>query len=257
MRETIQWIAGAILFLLPACGASPQSYANVAVAGGDVTGGGGGYEPARSSPQYAQAEVTPPPEPGQTSAQGQPPPTADDGHHGPLLVYTADLALAVHQVSEKQEMVEAIAREAGGHLDQRTGDQIRIRVPAENFDRALAQVLDLGDVLSRDVSVQDVTEEFHDLSLRIRTLEAMYARIQQLLERAEDVEQALAVEQHMQRITMELEQLRGRLRFLSNRLAFSTITVRFQERGSVTEPTFALPFRWLRALGLQNLMRFR
>jgi len=154
-------------------------------------------------------------------------------------------------------MIEAMATEAGGHLDERTGNQIRIRVPAANFERVLAQILELGDVLTREVSVQDVTEEFHDLSLRIRTLEAMYTRVQQLLTQAENVEQALAVETHLQRITMELEQMRGRLRFLSNRIAFSTITVRFQERTTVAEPTFDLPFQWLRSLGLQDLMRLR
>lgn len=207
---------------------------------------GGGAPPADERPRYAQADPT-----------GTEPRTATDARQGPLLIYTANVALAVHQVAEKQTRIEALVREVGGHLHHRGDAEITVRVPAEAFESVLAQILELGDVLSRDVSVQDVSEEFHDLQTRIRTLEAMYARVSQLLASANDVENALAVEQHLERITLELERIRGRLRFLADRVAFSTITVRFTERATVTTPTFELPFAWLRSLGLENLMRLQ
>lgn len=195
--------------------------------------------------RYAQADVS-----------GDPP-TATDGRSGPLLVYTAEAHLAVHQVTAQQARIEALAREAGGHLDRRTDDRIRVRVPADAFHEVFAAILELGDVLSRDVSVQDVTEEFRDVELRIRTLEAMHQRVQRLLEEAEGVEAALAIEQHLERITLQLETLRGRLRFMADRVAFSTITITFRERAAESEPSFELPFLWLRSLGLPNLMRLR
>ncbi len=210
---------------------------------------GGGAPPAAGEderPRYAQAD---PPD-------GEPR-TATDARQGPLLIYTANVALAVHQVADQQTRIEALVREVGGHLHHRGDAEITVRVPAEAFESVLAQILELGDVLSRDVSVQDVSEEFHDLQTRIRTLEAMYARVSQLLASANDVENALAVEQHLERITLELERIRGRLRFLADRVAFSTITVRFTERATVTTPTFELPFAWLRSLGLENLMRLQ
>lgn len=219
-----------------------ESYHVAGVAGGDGT--------PEQRQRFAQADTS-------TSGEDDAPPTATDAHRGPLLVYTATIGLAVHQVADKQERIEVLAREAGGHLDRRTDSMIRIRVPAAQFQAVLDAILELGDVLHRDVQVQDVSEEFHDMQLRIRTLEAMYARVRRLLEDADDVGEALAVEQHLERITMELERLRGRLRFLADRLAFSTITINFQERTQVSEPTFELPFRWLRALGLQGLMRLR
>jgi len=190
MRTTTTWVAMAILTVLPACGGSYQAWAEAptsrsAPGGGGlgamsgpttVTTGGYGGDSADSESdeggadyvtadsdggahRYAQvAEPAAQPSPTSSGAQPAPPPeTADDGHHGPLLVYTANLALAVHQVSEKQGMIEAMATEAGGHLSERTGNQIRIRIPAANFERVLAQILELGDVLSRNVAVQDVT----------------------------------------------------------------------------------------------------
>lgn len=238
----------------PGYGGASGAHAPAAVSAGAAADYGdvdeGRYELPRpereASPRYAQAETPPRAEP-----------TATDGRQGPLLIYTAQIGLAVHQVSDKQDRVEALAREAGGHLHRRTDAEIVIRVPAGRFEQVLAAILEVGDVLSRDVSVQDVSEEFRDVETRIRTLEAMYARVTRLLEGATNVEHALSVEQHLERITLELERLRGRLRFLSDRVAFSTITVRFTERATVSPPRFELPFAWLRQLGLPSLLRLQ
>ncbi|MGE0789608.1 MAG: DUF4349 domain-containing protein [Sandaracinaceae bacterium] len=270
------WGALASLTILPACGGGYDAWASA-----DMSTGGGAYAQAAPAAtgypggdeggyassedaslreeianggatpvRYAQAQEA-------SGSGGQDEPTATDAHEGPLLIYTANLALAVHQVSQRQNEIEELARSSGGHLHHRGDNEITIRVPAGRFQEVLAAVLELGDVLSRDVSVQDVSEEFRDVQTRIRTLEAMYARVQALLRDSHDVEHALAVEQHLERITLELEQARGRLRFLSDRVAFSTITVRFTERSEVVEPQFELPFQWLRNLGLPNLMRIQ
>ncbi len=209
-----------------------------AQAAGDYRGEAEGGE------RYAQAE---------TSAQGAEE-TRSDATSVPLLIYTAELGMAVHGVEEKEDRVEAIAREVGGFLASRTDDTIVVRVPAAQFQHAMELVQEVGDVLTRRIDVQDVTEEFSDIQTRIQTLEAMRQRVEQLLAQAHDVQAALAIEQHLERITVELEHLRGRLRFLSDRVAFSTITVRFQERANSTEPAFQLPFPWLRVLGLQRLL---
>lgn len=246
-------MASLVAALASGCGAAgaryayPEATTAAQAPAGDYAGGG--QDDYRGEPAPAEQ-----PRFAQAGAEGGGEVTTD-ATSAPLLVYDAHLGLAVHQVSAKQDRVEAIAREAGGFLASRTDDTIIIRVPARAFDRAMAEVQALGDVLTRRVDVQDVTEEFRDIETRIQTLEAMRRRVQQLLERATDVQAALAVEQHLERITVELERLRGRLRFLADRVSFSTITVRFQERAETSEPEFQLPFPWLQQLGLQRLLR--
>ena len=200
--------------------------------------------PSDERPRYAQ----------NMAQASDDPPTATDATSRQLLIYEAHLGLAVHHVVEVQDRVEAMARERGGFLFSRTDDSLVVRVPADAFDGFMDGLQELGDVVSRRIQVQDVTEEFHDVQQRIRTLEAMRARVEQLLSQANDVEDALAVQQHLERITVELEQLLGRLRFLSDRVAYSTITVHFAERSATSAPTFQLPFRWLHSLGLDTLL---
>lgn len=196
-----------------------------------------------------------------TAPTSDPSPTANDALAPGrlLLIYTAVLNLAVHQVEDQQNALQAIARAHGGFMARRSGAEMVIRVPAARFEEALAATEALGDVLGRTVDAQDVGEEFRDTNIRLRNLEAMRTRLEELLQHADNVEAALAVEQQLERVTTEIEVLRGRLRSLEDRVTYSTITVHFRARPTAQERVdeFQLPFRWLHRLGLPRLMEVR
>ena len=70
----------------------------------------------------------------------------------------------------------------------------------------------------------------------------------------------MMVQKELARVTDSVERLKGRLRFLKDRLAFSTITLLFQPRPRETldEPqAYKLPFPWLNRLGLPTLLDLR
>jgi hypothetical protein len=173
----------------------------------------------------------------------------------PLLIYTATLTLAVFEARAAISAVEELARTSGGYLVNRGDDSVTIRVPSRAFRGALGSVSRLGDELHRDVDVRDVTEQFADIETRLRNAQAVRLRLEALLEKAAKIEDALAVERELERVTQTIEQLKGRLRLLSELIAYSTITVNFRARprdhvGSETR----LPFPWLNELGLVPLM---
>jgi hypothetical protein len=117
-------------------------------------------------------------------------------------------------------------------------------------------VLKLGDLLHREVTARDVTEEFFDTQVRLQNLEAVRARFEELLKRAQKVEEALAVERELERVAGQIEQLKGRLKLLKELVAFSTITVEFQPRAvDQVQSIVRLPFPWLQQLGLSELLR--
>lgn len=186
------------------------------------------------------------------------PDTATDGTSAPLLVRTARFLVAVDQVRETIAAVRDVAVALGGFVARETDDTIVIRVPVERFDEAVALVAGTGEVVRREIRTTDVGEELHDNDTRIRTLEAMMARLAELLARAADVPGALAVERELERVTLELERLRGRQRYLADRVAYATLAVELRE---LVEDEIdhvdrvVLPFGWLRELGLSRLLR--
>ncbi|MGK3990705.1 DUF4349 domain-containing protein [Sorangium sp. So ce136] len=174
----------------------------------------------------------------------------------PLLIYTAQIAMAVFEVGASLGKVEALARELGGFLARRDDRTITIRVPAARFDEALKRLEGLGDMLQRNVVAEDVTEEFLDLGVRIRNARAVRDRLEKLLEKAAKVEESIQLERELARVAGELERLEGRLKFLRDRVAFSTLTISFQPRSTetITPSGPRLPIEWLNELGLSRLL---
>ncbi|MCO5170258.1 MAG: DUF4349 domain-containing protein [Planctomycetes bacterium] len=222
-------------------------------------GGPGGVDPDRGGPAGRGGGAAGQGGPGQGgdgagAAPGQQPPG------GPLLIYQADITLAVHEVGTTQRAVIGIARELGGYLAYQDDTRVTVRVPAGRFQDAVDRLERVGDVVHRNIQAIDVSEEFRDLTLRLRNAEVVRERLEAILARAEKVEDALKVQAELARVTEQIELLKGRLRFLQDRLAYSTVTVHFRPRPTeqVGQPdVYRLPFSWLDELGLPALLNLR
>jgi hypothetical protein len=173
----------------------------------------------------------------------------------PLLIYNATVTLAVFEAERVIDAIEQLATQNGGYLVKRSDRSITVRVPAQVFKSVLETASKQGDELHREVDVRDVTEEFHDLEIRLRNAEAMLVRLEALLNKAQDVKEALAVEKELARIAETIELYKGKLKLLKELVAFSTITVELAARPiDQVGSTISLPFPWLRQLGLPELL---
>ncbi len=174
---------------------------------------------------------------------------------GPMLIYTATFHMAVFEAGPSIEATFKLAKTMGGYLVRRDQRSIVVRVPAAKYREALAQIGKLGDVIHREETVEDVTEQFLDVQTRLRNARAMPNRLEKLLEQAKDVKEALAVEKELGRITTDIERMEGRLKRLRELISFSTITVQFKPRASDhVDSKVRLPFPWLDRMGLSNLL---
>jgi hypothetical protein len=151
-----------------------------------------------------------------------------------LVIKTANLSLQVDSARDAETNVRGIVSKLGGYVvkvestgaDEYLSSTIVFRVPAERFDEALSGVQGLAKkVLGRTVSGDDVTEEFVDLSSRLKNLEATRDRLLVFLDKASTVEEALTVNQSLSQVQGEIEQIKGRQQFLRQSAALSTITV--------------------------------
>ena len=189
---------------------APSMMESVAVGSSDSYGGG--EEMFRSedtrTAQTGGAAPPPPPPPQRPAPGGGDKKPADTGSavavSGPMLIYTAELTMASFEVSAQIDKIQAISRELGGFLARRDDTAITIRVPSERFEEALRRVQSLGDVLHRNVSVQDVTEEFRDSEVQLKNERAIRDRLQELLAKATKVEDSLLIERELGRVTQAL-----------------------------------------------------
>ena len=157
------------------------------------------------------------------------------------IVKNAEVRLEAAEPDKIQLAIAGIAESHGGFvveseqsmsditLDVRDSVSIKIRVPVDRCGDALQAIRNSGGRLLVEASKgEDVTEEFIDISARLRAKKALEAQFLEIMKRAETVDDALSVQSQISEVRSEIEKLEGRVRFLNARSALSTIDVHIQ-----------------------------
>ncbi len=167
---------------------------------------------------------------------------------GHQVIRTASLIADVHDVDEAASTLIRIAESMGGFVANSTlvhqhpsYGTFELRIPVRQFTRALEQVERVGQIHERHISGQDVTEEFVDLTARVRNLERHEHQLLTFMDRATRVTDLLAIEQELARVRGEIEQLTGRLRLMSNQVELATVNVTLRESSRGTPGLWDLP----------------
>ena len=173
--------------------------------------------------------------------QGQVGTAADLPSIGPSVIKTGSVTVKVEEGAFKDSLQQVIAtaRTAGGFVlstdvggdDARSGTLV-IRVPSARFEQVLSEVEDLGELAGESISGQDVSQEFIDLEARSRNLRAQEAVLLRLMDRAVSVADTIRVQGELQGVQLEIERIRGQLRYLEDQTSLGTLTVSLQEKGA-------------------------
>jgi hypothetical protein len=162
-----------------------------------------------------------------------------------MVIKNATMRIELNPPEEGPAKVTEIAKRFGGYVSASSETAITIRVPAAAFEEVLEAIAQIGTLADRQITGQDVTEEYYDLNIRLRNALAALTRYLELLERAQTVEEALLVEHELERVTLEIEQLRGKLRYLRDQVGYSTIAVDFMEEYTPPEESSPGPLGWV------------
>jgi len=188
---------------------------------------------------------------------GQPAPIPSKPAPGRKVVYTATLKIVVTTAEPMLVKARELTEAAGGYVQAQTGNRIVLRVPADKFRELIEAVEALGTVTDRSIHADDVTDRYVDLQARLRNAKASDARLRELLAKAKDVQETLAVEKELRRLGEEIERIEGQLQLLEKQVALSTLTVDFSPKATVPgelEPLVRLPFDWIRQMELKTLI---
>jgi len=111
---------------------------------------------------------------------------------------------------------------------------IRVANVNDNFLKSQADIDELGNVTSKTISGQDVTEEYIDLQSRLRSAEAQETQMLELMKKAQSIDDILTIQSRLAEIQSQIEQIKGRMQYVESRTDFATITVEMREAGDDT-----------------------
>jgi hypothetical protein len=195
----------------------------------------------------AQATPLPYPAPGMGGGSGGVFPSYSGGaaaaEAGPnrLIVKDAVLSLLVQDTNVALQRATQITADEGGYIiSSRLWNQpfdaqadinllyatLTLAVPVDRFEQTLTRLRELAiHILDESASGQDVTDEYVDLQSRLKNLEATRDRIRAFLDEAKTVEEAIMINEQLSLVEGQIEQVMGRMNYLFDRAAYSTITL--------------------------------
>jgi len=195
-----------------------------------------------------------------------------DGAQSPdfLIMYNGDVAMMVEdgKVSSTLDKIIDVSEGAGGHLGTRRDLGVTVRVPSARFRETLAKISELGEITHQSVTAEDVSEEYHDAEVRLVNMKAAQKRLQEFLAKSANMNDMLTLERELERISMDIDRVEGRMRFLKEHVAFSTLTIALMARpksqavvaGGGGKPVSSSPrimhlqAEWLDNLGMDKLV---
>lgn len=104
-----------------------------------------------------------------------------------------------------------------------------LRIPKENVDSFLDFLNGEGRILSKSENLEDVRLQYWDTKSHIKALETEQERILALMEKAETIDQLIALESRLTDIRYQLESYNSEILDYDNRVNFSTIYLELQE----------------------------
>ena len=156
-----------------------------------------------------------------------------------MIIHTArissnvkDLEKAQHNMEQKVKKYDGYIVEANVYLesDETSTGKMIVRIPEQHFETFLSEAeAEASKVLDKSVTGQDVTEEYVDISSRVKSKRAVEERLLAFMEDAQKTEDLLKISTDLAKIQEEIEVLVGKMNYLENQTSFSTIELTMYE----------------------------
>jgi hypothetical protein len=262
-RRTTVAVAALSALLLAGCGGGTTSSDSQASVGGGAVARDSAQSKGAPETQFDAAAPGAP-------ASGSKPASAVVSI-APKLTKSASLDLRVKNISAAAARVRGIAvglqalilseqigkGGPGGPTPDSTGGgatgdlggfgTLTLSVPSDKLDTALDQLSSkqVGTVLQRSTTSQDVTSQYVDTQSRLKTMTASVERVRALMAQAKDLGQVVALEGELSRRESDLESLQSQMDALKTSVERSTLAVSLSTPGNepVTDNGFMAGLR--------------
>lgn len=167
----------------------------------------------------------------------------------PMVVYLGYLKLRVKRTLEAIDAITHLVQKSGGYVQSMSAQVMVVRIPAGDFEGAMAALAELGEVLDRRVKALDISQQYTDIDARLGVAVQSRERLLALLKTVQSVEERLLILEEIKRLSEQIETMESTLATLRNLANYFTITIELEpivpNSNTIVHRS---PFAWLRAL---------
>ncbi len=163
------------------------------------------------------------------------------------LIRNVNLSLQTKEFDTVLENMSQKVKDLGGYIQESSvwgsssdysssrSASYTLRIPSDKLDEFIDVVETLGNVTYKNESVDDVTLRYVDVDSHKKALETEQERLLALLEKAENVEDIITIENRLSDVRYELENYESQIRLLDNQIDYSTVYMDISEVSRVTD----------------------
>jgi hypothetical protein len=165
------------------------------------------------------------------------------------VIETAQVTLETRDLPSVEAKISALLESKNGKIDvsnvsvdsngHRNGNYT-LRVPQGQLQPFVKEIAAIPDVIvrQRNISAQDVTEEFIDINARLENMQRHETRLREILAKANTVDEILKVEKELAAVRTQIESVTARLKTMTSRIEMSTVNLRISEVTLATESNY-------------------
>lgn len=148
------------------------------------------------------------------------------------LIKNGSISIEVREIKAEKIKIDSLLKKYQAYFDTETTNlydnttilTLVIRIPAHNFEKFISGIEnDENKITNKEISTEDVTEQYIDLETRLQNKRKFMARYQELLKSAKTIKEMLEIQEKIRSLEEEIESVTGRLKYLSNQVSYSTL----------------------------------
>lgn len=153
------------------------------------------------------------------------------------IIKTATLKVEIKDFKKYNDYVHGAVKQYGAYVaqedqnltDEKSETTITIKVPVPQFENMMNKLPEDGKIIEKKISTEDVTGEVVDTKSRLEAKKQMRLKYLEFLKQSKNMEEVLQVQNEINSIQEQIESAAGRVAFLSNQSAMSTINLTFYQ----------------------------
>jgi len=172
-----------------------------------------------------------------------------------IVLMNADLSIVVVDPASAMNTITKMANDMGGFVVQSQLTKVQtpngievpqatitVRVPAEKLTTAMDQIKALvrdshNDILSENVTGQDVTKDYTDLKSQLANLQQAETQLQKIMDSATKTQDVLDVYNQLVQVRQQIDVLQGQINYYDQAARLSAISVTIQAEASIAPLT--------------------
>ncbi|MDD6036645.1 MAG: DUF4349 domain-containing protein [Lachnospiraceae bacterium] len=157
------------------------------------------------------------------------------------LIRTVTMRLQTKEFDALLAYLDSKAAEFGGYIQnsQIYGNEmdysgyrsasLTFRIPQKHLDAFVSGIGENATVVRRTENTENITLKYADTESRLKALQIEQERFLELLEKADNIDAIIALEEHLTELRYQIESYASTLKIYDNQVSYSTVTLDISE----------------------------